>query len=346
MNAERILLAAECIGDGRWFIEKAVSYASERVVFDRPIGANQGVQFPIAHAYAAIQAADLVYRAASLFEEGEPCGEQANMANSSRPRRPGRRRTSASTRTEASGLRSATSVIPRDAPLLRGPSLEQPRSRVPRPARAPRLASFVLTSRPLGRVEAGARGSPEPGQAATYLCDLHGASAVRAGPSSQKAENPDYAASIITSGCGSTQKHSAVAESTFVQQFELDADITRQSLLSGSDDDRHDEHVVLVDQPGPDRLGGEQDRRWRDRDPTAISAARRPPGQVVLDPRLRPRRLECPGVDDLVRGLPDLRELLHEGRLFVDGRRIVPVRQHLIHPPSGIEACRPAARGR
>ena len=81
MNAERILLAAECIGDGRWFIEKAVSYASERVVFDRPIGANQGVQFPIAHAYAAIQAADLVrYRAASLFEEGEPCGEQANMA--------------------------------------------------------------------------------------------------------------------------------------------------------------------------------------------------------------------------------------------------------------------------
>jgi len=81
MNAERILLAAECIGDGRWFIEKAVRYASERVVFGRPIGANQGVQFPIARAYAAIEAADLVrYRAASLFEEGQPCGEQANMA--------------------------------------------------------------------------------------------------------------------------------------------------------------------------------------------------------------------------------------------------------------------------
>jgi acyl-CoA dehydrogenase len=81
MNAERILLAAECIGDGRWFIEKAVGYASERVVFDRPIGANQGVQFPIARAYAALEAADLVrYRAAALFEEGQPCGEQANMA--------------------------------------------------------------------------------------------------------------------------------------------------------------------------------------------------------------------------------------------------------------------------
>jgi acyl-CoA dehydrogenase len=81
MNAERILLAAECIGDGRWFIEKAVRYASERIVFGRPIGANQGVQFPIARAYAAIKAADLVrYRAASLFEEGRSCGEQANMA--------------------------------------------------------------------------------------------------------------------------------------------------------------------------------------------------------------------------------------------------------------------------
>jgi acyl-CoA dehydrogenase len=81
MNAERILLAAECIGDGRWFIEKAVRYASDMVVFGRPIGANQGVQFPIARAYAAIEAADLVrYRAASLFEKGEPCGEQANMA--------------------------------------------------------------------------------------------------------------------------------------------------------------------------------------------------------------------------------------------------------------------------
>jgi acyl-CoA dehydrogenase len=81
MNAERILIAAECIGDGRWFVEKAVEYASQRVVFDRPIGANQGVQFPIARAHAAIEAADLVrYQAAWLFEQGLPCGAQANTA--------------------------------------------------------------------------------------------------------------------------------------------------------------------------------------------------------------------------------------------------------------------------
>jgi alkylation response protein AidB-like acyl-CoA dehydrogenase len=81
MNAERILIAAECIGDGRWFVEKAVDYASERVVFGRPIGTNQGVQFPIARAHAAIEAADLVrYKAAWLFEQGLPCGAEANMA--------------------------------------------------------------------------------------------------------------------------------------------------------------------------------------------------------------------------------------------------------------------------
>jgi acyl-CoA dehydrogenase len=81
MNAERILIAAECIGDGRWFVEKATAYASERVVFGRPVGANQGVQFPIARAHAAIEAADLVrYKAAWLFEQGEPCGPEANTA--------------------------------------------------------------------------------------------------------------------------------------------------------------------------------------------------------------------------------------------------------------------------
>jgi acyl-CoA dehydrogenase len=81
MNAERILIAAECIGDGHWFVEKASRYASERVVFGRPVGQNQGVQFPIAHAYAAIEAADLVrYKAAWLFEQGRPCGAEANMA--------------------------------------------------------------------------------------------------------------------------------------------------------------------------------------------------------------------------------------------------------------------------
>jgi acyl-CoA dehydrogenase len=81
MNAERVLIAAECIGDGRWFVEKASRYASEREVFGRPIGANQGVQFPVARAHAAIEAADLVrYKAAWLFEQGEPAGAEANMA--------------------------------------------------------------------------------------------------------------------------------------------------------------------------------------------------------------------------------------------------------------------------
>jgi acyl-CoA dehydrogenase len=81
MNAERILIAAECIGDGYWFIERATRYAKERVVFDRPIGQNQGVQFPIARAYVNVEAANLMrVRAASLFDAGEPCGAEANMA--------------------------------------------------------------------------------------------------------------------------------------------------------------------------------------------------------------------------------------------------------------------------
>ncbi len=81
MNAERILIAAECIGDGHWFVDKAARYASERVVFGRPIGANQGVQFPIARAHAAIEAADLVrYKAAWLFEQGLPVGPESNLA--------------------------------------------------------------------------------------------------------------------------------------------------------------------------------------------------------------------------------------------------------------------------
>jgi acyl-CoA dehydrogenase len=81
MNAERILIAAECIGDGYWFIDKARRYASERIVFDRPIGQNQGIQFPIAQAYANVRAADLMrYEAARLFDAGQPCGAEANMA--------------------------------------------------------------------------------------------------------------------------------------------------------------------------------------------------------------------------------------------------------------------------
>jgi acyl-CoA dehydrogenase len=81
MNAERILIAAECVGDARWFIEKASAYARERVVFGRPIGQNQGVQFPIAKAYANMRAASLmVEEALRRFEAEEPCGPEANMA--------------------------------------------------------------------------------------------------------------------------------------------------------------------------------------------------------------------------------------------------------------------------
>jgi len=81
MNAERILIAAECVGDGFWFIEKARNYATERIVFDRPIGQNQGIQFPIVQAYARVRAADLMRsEAARLFDAGQPCGPEANLA--------------------------------------------------------------------------------------------------------------------------------------------------------------------------------------------------------------------------------------------------------------------------
>jgi acyl-CoA dehydrogenase len=81
LNAERILIAAECIGDGRWFLERSCRYARERVVFGRPIGQNQGVQFPLARVYASVEAASLmVAQAAALFDAHEACGAQANMA--------------------------------------------------------------------------------------------------------------------------------------------------------------------------------------------------------------------------------------------------------------------------
>ena len=111
MNAERILIAAECIGDGRWFVERRRATRRERVVFGRPIGANQGVQFPIARAHAAIEAADLMrYKAAWLFEPGSPAAPRRTWRSSSPPRPPGRRRTPASTPTAASASpRSTTS---------------------------------------------------------------------------------------------------------------------------------------------------------------------------------------------------------------------------------------------
>jgi acyl-CoA dehydrogenase len=81
MNAERVLVASDSLGDGRWFIEKAVAYSSQRVVFGKPIGTNQGVQFPIARAHTAVEAAELMRnKAAALFDAGQPCGPEANMA--------------------------------------------------------------------------------------------------------------------------------------------------------------------------------------------------------------------------------------------------------------------------
>ena len=81
MNAERILIAAECVGNGRWFVERATRRANERAVFGRPIGQNQGIQFPIARAHISVEAADLMrFRAAELFEGGERSGAEANMA--------------------------------------------------------------------------------------------------------------------------------------------------------------------------------------------------------------------------------------------------------------------------
>ncbi len=81
LNAERALIAAECIGDGYWFIDKVTKYVNERIVFGRPIGQNQGVQFPIAKAYVNIEAASLMrYKACELFDAGKPCGAEANMA--------------------------------------------------------------------------------------------------------------------------------------------------------------------------------------------------------------------------------------------------------------------------
>lgn len=81
LNAERTLIAAECIGDGRWFIERVSKYARDRVVFGRPIGQNQGVQFPIAESYIEVEAADLMrWRACALYDAGKPCGAEANMA--------------------------------------------------------------------------------------------------------------------------------------------------------------------------------------------------------------------------------------------------------------------------
>ena len=109
LNAERTLIAAECIGDGYWFIDRATKYANERVVFDRPIGQNQGVQFPIAEAYIEVEAANLMrFSACELFDAHQPCGAQANMAKYLAAKAPGKRPTSACRSTAASASRTST----------------------------------------------------------------------------------------------------------------------------------------------------------------------------------------------------------------------------------------------
>jgi acyl-CoA dehydrogenase len=107
LNAERTLIAAECIGDGYWFVDKARAYAGERIVFDRPIGQNQGVQFPIARAYVNVEAANLMrFEACRRFDAGLDCGAQANMAK--RPMPAGRRPMPASRRMAVLALRANT----------------------------------------------------------------------------------------------------------------------------------------------------------------------------------------------------------------------------------------------
>ena len=153
MNAERILIAAECIGDGRWFIEKAARYASERVVFGRPIGANQGVQFPIARAHAAVEAADLVrYRAARLFDAGRRCGAEANMAKLLASEASWQAANVASTRTAVSASPPSTTWSGSSGrrASIRSRRLEQPGARIPRRART-WAAPFVLIQRRDGR---------------------------------------------------------------------------------------------------------------------------------------------------------------------------------------------------
>lgn len=109
LNAERTLIAAECIGDGRWFIDKASHYARDRVVFGRPIGQNQGVQFPIAEAHIEVEAADLMrWRACQEYDAGLNAGASANMADTWRRKLPGRRPTPACRPTAASASPAST----------------------------------------------------------------------------------------------------------------------------------------------------------------------------------------------------------------------------------------------
>ena len=147
MNAERILVAQECIGDGRWLLKKGIDYAKERVVFDRPIGQNQGVQFPLARAYAELEAADMICRrAAALFDAGKECGADANMAKLLASEATWH--AAEATFADLWRLRLCQGIrhraqMARGAPLPDRADLDQPDPRLYRPAR-PRHAAVVL----------------------------------------------------------------------------------------------------------------------------------------------------------------------------------------------------------
>ena len=156
MNAERILIAAECIGDAKWFIAKATDYAKERAVFGRPIGQNQGIQFPIAKAYAAMRAAELMVKEATRkYEAGLDCGAEANMAKMLG----GRRLLGSRQRLRADpwrlrlcrGIRRRAQV-PRDPALSGGADLDQSHSVVHRRACA-RHAALLLRTRTCCRLK-------------------------------------------------------------------------------------------------------------------------------------------------------------------------------------------------
>ena len=129
LNAERTLIAAECIGDGYWFIDKVAAYAKERTVFGRPIGQNQGVQFPIARAYVNVEAANLMrFEACRLFDAHEPCGAQANMAAAGRRRLLGssQRLPAVPRRLRLRQRIRCGAQVPRDPSVSGGADLHQP----------------------------------------------------------------------------------------------------------------------------------------------------------------------------------------------------------------------------
>ena len=166
MNAERILVASEAVGDGRWFVKKATQYAKDRVVFGAPIGRNQGVQFPIARAWAELEAADMICRrAAALFDAGQECGADANIAKllASRGVLEGRRDGDADVRRVLlrAGIRDRTQVAG-DADLSDRADLHEFDSGVCRPARAGH-AAVVLIAGIHCELTTGRRGRPATG---------------------------------------------------------------------------------------------------------------------------------------------------------------------------------------